>query len=84
MELKDTVDMMLSDDYKERLKAEYYQAKIRYEAIGKMLSDWDNGKLNFTPTCPRMVLAAQYSIMRDYIGILERRAFEEGIVKVFY
>lgn len=41
MELKDTVDMMLSNDYMERLKAEYYQAEIRYYALGKMLSDWD-------------------------------------------
>lgn len=30
MELKDTVEMMLSADYKERFKAEYYQLKIRY------------------------------------------------------
>lgn len=29
MELKDTVNMMLSDDYKERFKAEYIQEKIR-------------------------------------------------------
>lgn len=31
MELKDTVEMMGSVDYKERFKAEYLQAKIRYE-----------------------------------------------------
>lgn len=30
MELKDTIEMMTSDDYKERFKAEYYQTKIRY------------------------------------------------------
>lgn len=51
MELKDTVDMMLSNDYMERLKAEYYQAEIRYYALGKMLSDWDDGELDFTTTC---------------------------------
>lgn len=27
MELKDTVEMMTSSDYKERFKAEYYQAE---------------------------------------------------------
>lgn len=84
MELKDTVDMMLSNDYKERLKAEYYQAKIRYDTLGKMLSDWDNGKLDFTPTCPKMVLAAQHGAMQDYLDILERRVFEEGLVKGFH
>lgn len=33
MELKDTVEMMGSADYKERFKAEYYQTKIRYEKL---------------------------------------------------
>ena len=28
MELKDTVNMMLNDDYKERFKAEYIQEKL--------------------------------------------------------
>ena len=29
-ELKDTIQNMVSEDYKERFKAEYYQTKIRY------------------------------------------------------
>ena len=29
MELKDTIEMMVSVDYKERFKAEYLQLKIR-------------------------------------------------------
>ena len=33
MELKDTVDLMTSDDYKDRLKAEYLQTKIRWLSI---------------------------------------------------
>ena len=33
MELKDTVEMMNSTDYKERFKAEYHQTKIRYERL---------------------------------------------------
>lgn len=32
-ELKDTVDGMLSTDYKERFVAEYQQTKIRYEKL---------------------------------------------------
>lgn len=31
MELKDTIELMTSEDYKERFKAEYWQAKIRAE-----------------------------------------------------
>jgi hypothetical protein len=33
MELKDTITMMTSGDEKERLKAEYWQAKIRYQEV---------------------------------------------------
>ena len=36
MELKDTVQMMESVDYKERFKAEYLQAKIRYDKLDAM------------------------------------------------
>lgn len=53
MTLKDTVEMMNSDDYKERFKAEYYQLEIRVNGLKKMLYKWDNGELDFTPTCPR-------------------------------
>lgn len=37
MELKETVELMNSSDYKERFKAEYLQAKIRYDKLHKML-----------------------------------------------
>lgn len=33
MTLKDTVEMMNSDDYKERFKAEYYQLVTRYRSL---------------------------------------------------
>lgn len=35
MELKDTVQLMLSNDYEERFKAEYWQTKVRYERLKK-------------------------------------------------
>ena len=53
MELKDTVELMNSSDYKDRFKAEYWQTKIRYEKLRKMLIKWDAGTLEFTPTCRR-------------------------------
>ena len=34
--LYDTVDMMVSKDYKERFKAEYWQTRIRYEKLKKL------------------------------------------------
>ena len=78
-ELKATAYQMLSTDYKERFKAEYQQLFIRYTRLSKMLALWEEGKLSFTPTCPRYIYTAQISTMRSYLDILERRAAMEGI-----
>lgn len=79
MELKDTVEMMNSADYKERFKAEYQQVVIRYQKLAAMLQKWDNGELNFTPTCPRSTYNMQVRAMTDYIAVLEARAVMEGV-----
>ena len=49
-ELRDTIKMMNSEDYKERFKAEYYQVVIRYQKLKSMLNKWDNDQLEFAPT----------------------------------
>ena len=77
--LKDTIQMMCSEDYKERFKAEYYQIVIRYEKLRSMLYKWDNGSLSFEPTCPRSTYEMQIKAMTDYIAILEARAVMEGV-----
>lgn len=79
MELKDTVKMMNSKDYKERFKAEYCQAVIRYGKLKNMLDRWDEGTLSFVPTCPRSTYNIQINAMVDYIAILEARAVMEGV-----
>ena len=79
MELKDTVAMMDSADYKERFKAEYCQVVIRYQKLKGMLEKWDNGELNFNPTCPRSTYNMQIAAMTDYIAVLEARTVMEGI-----
>ncbi len=79
MELKETVEMMNSADYKERFKAEYQQVVIRYRKLAAMLEKWDNGELNFTPTCPRSTYNMQVRAMTDYIAVLEARAVMEGV-----
>lgn len=79
MELKQTVEMMNGEDYKERFKAEYYQVVIRYQKLKAMLLKWDNGELNFNPTCPRSTYNMQIKAMTDYIAVLEARAVMEGI-----
>lgn len=79
MELKNTVQMMDSADYKERFRAEYYQNVIRYQKLKMMLANWDRGVLGFKPTCPRSTYNMQISAMTDYIAVLEARAVMEGV-----
>ena len=77
MELKDTVEMMLSNDYKERFKAEYWQLKIRHDKLQKMVDNWDN--LDFTPTCIRGTYMNQLLAMENYMTFLEYRAEQEEV-----
>lgn len=79
MELKDTIQQMLSEDYKDRFKAEYYQVKIRYDKLVDMLDRWDKGQLLFSPTCPRELLWRQVTVMEDYMDLLIERSIAEGI-----
>lgn len=78
-ELRDTIEMMNSEDYKERFKAEYYQVVIRYQKLKSMLDKWDNDQLDFTPTCPRSTYNMQITAMTDYIAVLETRAVMEDV-----
>lgn len=79
MELKDTVQQMLSEDYRDRFKSEYYQVKIRYDKLIDMLDRWDKGQLLFSPACPRELLWRQVTVMEDYMDILIERSIVEGI-----
>lgn len=79
MELKDTVDLMNSEDYKERFKAEYLQTKIRYDKLCKMLVKQEAGTLDFEPTCTRSLLLKQKRCMDEYLNSLKIRAEVERI-----
>ena len=79
MELKDTIGMMQSADYKERFKAEYHQTKIRYEKLHKMCTKYEAGTLNFTPSCSLALLKEQKAAMGQYLHCLEVRAEIEGV-----
>lgn len=79
MELKDTIKFMNSENYKERFKAEYYQTKIRYDKLHKMIIKMEAGTCNFTPSCSLEVHKEQAKYMGMYLHILEVRAEIEGI-----
>ena len=79
MELKKTIEMMNSADYKERFKAEFYQLKIRICKLDNMVSKYKLGELPFEPTTPILILKNQKSFMGQYLNQLEIRAEIEQI-----
>lgn len=89
MELKDTIKLMDSDDYKERFKAEYYQTKIRYEKLKKLNNkieaynhlEFVNREKMENPKhdTPATMLTEQQYLMGKYLHILEVRAEIEKI-----
>ena len=79
MELLDTVELMVSDDYKNRMKAEYLQTKIRYDKLHKMIVKYESSALDFEPSCSLDLLKKQASAMGQYLYYLECRAEIEGI-----
>ena len=74
MTLEMTKDMMTDKDYKTRFYAEYWQTKIRYDKLHRMLVKWEAETLYFTPTCPKDLLEAQARYMGMYLHQLEIRA----------
>lgn len=79
MELKDTIEQMNSEDYKDRFIAEYCQVKIRYNKLHSILIKYEAKTLDFEPKCSLLVLNNQASFMGQYIKQLEIRAELEGI-----
>ena len=90
MELKDTVEMMQSADYKERFKAEYYQTKVRYEKLKKFntiieaanrMRCYETDEILEMPKhdCPPDLLREQQRVMGEYLHLLEVRAVIEYI-----
>lgn len=75
----DTVLMMLSDDYKKRFVAEYWQLRLRWEKLHKMNVKLEANTLPFNPECDKYVLSNQEGVMYEYMKILEIRAEIEGI-----
>lgn len=79
MTLDKTVDLMLSDDYKDRFEAEYRQLVNRANKLRKMIRQYEKGELDFEPESPIDILVWQLKTMDEYIYILKRRASYEKI-----
>ena len=79
MQLKETVPMMESVDYKERFKAEFYQLLIRLDSLTSMINKWENNMLDFEPKYSKETLENQVIFMKGYVDILLLRSKIEGI-----
>lgn len=83
MELKETVELMNSEDYKERFVAEYHQVKIRHEKLknfcNKIEVETMLGKEVTKHDCPLELLREQQKYMGLYLSILEKRALIEKV-----
>ena len=79
MELKDTVALMISCDYRQRFLAEYNQLHIRIESLERTLRKYNDGTLNFELTCSYDLLNAQLQAMKMYRMFLKERAIIEKI-----
>lgn len=85
MELKDTVEKMVSADYRERFVAEYQQVKIRYEKLKAYCNKIEAAEKTGNPEkepphdCPLSLLKKQQRAMGSYLHVLEVRSEIEGI-----
>ena len=79
MELERVIELMKSEDYKDRFRAEYYQLEDRIDKLENMLEKYKAGTLNFTPSCSYDLLNSQLKAMNEYLKYLMIRADIEGI-----
>ena len=77
--LSETIDLMVSENYDDRLKAEYEQLEIRIQGLAKMLIGYRDGTLPFIPKCSYDMLNGQLRAMQMYSDYLQDRAETEGI-----
>lgn len=77
--LEETVGLMLSEDYKDRLKAEYWQLKLRYNDLHEFLIKYEAGMEIISPPEKSKLMQLQARVMEKYLKLLEERAVLEGM-----
>lgn len=78
IELKDTIYLMISNDYKERFIAEYTQLMLRYGKLCDLIIRYKKEKY-IIASIDIEDLEEQVVIMKKYIDILKKRAKKEDI-----
>lgn len=78
--LEETVDLMLSNDPKDQLKAEYWQTKIRLDRLTEEIAIYDASITPFDlPSFSRKELDLQRVRMDHYLDSLRERAKNEDV-----
>lgn len=82
-ELQETARLMISNDYKERFIAEYWQTKIRYEKLKDFCNKIEVAEMmNRQPVkhdVPLWLLREQQRTMGELLSIFEKRALIENV-----
>ena len=65
--------------YQERIVNEYHELKVKRDKLHAMIVKYEEGKLDFKPDCPIVLLQKQELVMNQYLTILEERALIENI-----
>ena len=76
MELSDSIPLMLSDNYKDRIAAEFAQLEIRTRKLKDYIERINRGEC--VPDCKMSTLYMQLAYMLAYAGALEARVGEIG------
>lgn len=87
LDLEDSVELMLSTDYKNRLAAEYIQTKIRYDKLRTCIINYYGGidiqyagkEIKRTLENSIDILIEQLKAMQAYLDILEIRARRDNV-----
>lgn len=83
MNLNETVNLMLSDDYKDRFAAEYFQTYLRYMRLKRFCNKIEAAQIKNVQEpehdCPLPLLREQQRAMGEYLKILELRAEIEHV-----
>lgn len=79
MELKDTINLMVSEKWEDRFVAEYLQTKIRYEKLHKLIVKREADKQEFDTPIPLKSWWRQAELMGMYLHELEYQAALHGI-----
>ena len=80
MKLEDTINLIMSDDWRDRLNAEYCQLRYRMDRLKDAI---DNPPHSLKDSMSIAILMKQYDAMESYKMCLEKRATISGINLIY-